>query len=155
MCLLPPNTTDRLQPMDISVNKPAKDFLRKKFQEWYADQVTRQLQGKNVEEVELEAIDLPLPLLRELGAGWLVEMFQFIADNPQFIVNGFAHAGITGALDFIEDLDGLEEDDEDSEVASDDDESEVSGDNEELLEMAGVSDDVEEEDDEIDMNTCD
>ena len=31
VCLLPPNTTDRLQPMDISVNKPAKEFLRKKF----------------------------------------------------------------------------------------------------------------------------
>ena len=29
VCLLPLNTTDRLQPMDISVNKPAKDFLRK------------------------------------------------------------------------------------------------------------------------------
>jgi len=31
-CLLPPNTTDRLQPMDMSVNKPAKAFMRKQFQ---------------------------------------------------------------------------------------------------------------------------
>ena len=27
--LLPPNTTDSLQPMDLSVNKPAKDFFYK------------------------------------------------------------------------------------------------------------------------------
>ena len=51
VCLLPPNTTDLLQPIDISVNKPAKEYLRQKFQEWYADQVIRQLEGKNVEEV--------------------------------------------------------------------------------------------------------
>ena len=33
---VPPNCTDRLQPMDLSVNKPLKEFMRKKFQEWYA-----------------------------------------------------------------------------------------------------------------------
>ena len=31
---LPANTTNRLQPMDISVNKAAKDFFRHKFNEW-------------------------------------------------------------------------------------------------------------------------
>jgi len=30
--LIPPNCTDRLQPMDLSVNKPAKDFLQNKLQ---------------------------------------------------------------------------------------------------------------------------
>ena len=29
--IVPPNSTDRLQPLDVSVNKPAKDFLRTKF----------------------------------------------------------------------------------------------------------------------------
>ena len=33
VCLLPPNMTDRLQPLYISVNKPAKYFLQQKFQE--------------------------------------------------------------------------------------------------------------------------
>ena len=34
--LIPPNCTDRLQPLDLSVNKAAKEFLRRQFQTWYA-----------------------------------------------------------------------------------------------------------------------
>ena len=29
--------------MDFTVNKPAKDFLKQKFQEWYPDQILKQL----------------------------------------------------------------------------------------------------------------
>ena len=43
---VPPNCTDRLQPLDVSLNKPAKVFLRDKFQEWYAQQVCKQLEGE-------------------------------------------------------------------------------------------------------------
>ena len=41
--LVPPNCTDRLQPLDLSVNKAAKEFLRRKFHEWYAKQVCSHL----------------------------------------------------------------------------------------------------------------
>ena len=36
-CLIPPSSTDRLQPMDVAVNKPVKAFLKQKFQMWYAE----------------------------------------------------------------------------------------------------------------------
>ena len=39
VCLLPANTTDLLQPMDISVNKPAKSFLKEQFSIWYSEQL--------------------------------------------------------------------------------------------------------------------
>ena len=93
-CLLPPNTTDKLQPLDISVNKPAKEFLRLKFQEWYAEQI--RLGGCHV---ELEPVDLGLLVMKELRAKWLEEMYQYICDNPQFIVNGFLKAGIPKAVE--------------------------------------------------------
>ena len=44
VCLLPANTTDLLQPMDVSVNKPAKSFLKKQFSEWYSEQLLQQIQ---------------------------------------------------------------------------------------------------------------
>jgi len=33
IALLPPNMTDKLQLLDISVNKPAKSFVKRKFKE--------------------------------------------------------------------------------------------------------------------------
>ncbi len=38
-----------------------------------------------------------------IGAKWLVEMAEYISDNPQFIINGFVRSGITGAIDGVED----------------------------------------------------
>lgn len=74
VCLLPSNTTDRLQSMDISVNKPAKDHLRDQFNLWYSEQVVAQLEGdvSDIEQVELRPIDLGMPAMKELGAKWLV-----------------------------------------------------------------------------------
>ena len=126
VCLLPPNTTDRLQPMDISVNKPAKDFLKR---QWYFEQVVAQLEGEDtsdLESIELEPINfglpanLGLPALKEIGAKWLVEMEVYICDNPQIIVNGFIHLRITAALDG-QDIDDLVESDENSEHNSGED----------------------------------
>lgn len=36
---IPPYCTEKLQIMDLSVNKCAKDYLNKEFHEWYASEV--------------------------------------------------------------------------------------------------------------------
>jgi len=46
------NCTDRLQPLDLSVNKPAKGFLRSKFREWYGNKICKQL-DKGMAEVDI------------------------------------------------------------------------------------------------------
>ena len=98
-CLLPPNTTDCLQPMDLTVNNPAKDFLKCRLEEWYAKQITKQLEGQDIETAVLQPIDLSLPALKELGAKWMVELADYFGENPQIVVNGFVKAGIVQALD--------------------------------------------------------
>ena len=121
VCLLPPNTTDRLQPMDISVNKAVKDYLRRQFDQWYSEQVMAQLDDvADPEAIELQPIDLGLPALKELGAKWLVDMAAHISENPQIIVNGFIHSGITGALDGQQPAD-FDTPESDLELDSDDD----------------------------------
>ena len=105
-CLIPPNTTDHLQPMDVAVNKPAKAFLKQKFQMWYAEQISVQLEdAASVKDLIIEPIDLCMARKEEVSASWLVEMWDYIANNPQFIVNGFLHAGINKALDGEDDSD--------------------------------------------------
>ena len=84
--LIPANCTDRLQPLDISVNKPAKDFLRKQFQEWYSAKICRQFQGLDPKE----PVDLRLTVMKPLGATWMISLYQHLKRNPTIIKNGFS-----------------------------------------------------------------
>jgi len=88
--MVPPNCTDRLQPLDVSVNKAAKEFLRNEFQEWYAKQVCEQLKGTAVKQ----PVDLRLSVVKSLGAKWMVGFYDYMQTKPEIVVNGFRGAGI-------------------------------------------------------------
>ena len=62
--------------MDILVNKPAKDFLNRKFNERYTEQVMKQLEntGDELEDAQLQPIQMGMPVMKEISAKWLVEM---------------------------------------------------------------------------------
>ena len=87
---IPANCTDRLQPLDLSVNKPAKYFLRGKFEEWYAAQI--------YEQGTSSPITFPLHLMKPLGATWIKELHTYLVKRPDIIRNGFRAAGITSTL---------------------------------------------------------
>ena len=91
---VPANCTDRLQPMDLSINKSVKDFLRKKFMEWYSTQVMEKL-SKNESQV---AVDFKLSTMKPLGVKWLIELFDYLKTNQSIVTNGFKAAGICDIL---------------------------------------------------------
>ena len=76
LAIVPAGCTDRIQPLDVSVNKDVKDCLRRQFQEWYSDQILRQLQQNESEQIT--PVDLRLSVVKPLSAKWLIGAFEYI-----------------------------------------------------------------------------
>ena len=76
--LVPANCTDRLQPLDLSVNKAAKEYLRGEFQTWYAKQISQQVQGYSEKPV-----DLRLTAVKSLGAKLLKGLYDYLKAKPE------------------------------------------------------------------------
>ena len=88
--LVPANCTDRLQPLDLSVNRSVKAFLRNQFQTWYAKEVCSQLQGRT----ESKHLDLKLSAVKPLIAKWMKSCYDYIKSKPDIVQNSFREAGI-------------------------------------------------------------
>ena len=94
---IPSNFSDRLQPVDVSVNKPLKNQLCNNFTRWYASEVQEQFEkGTSIEEVK---VDLQLSVMKELEAKWLVSAYDYIKGNGSIIQNGFKEVGILDAVE--------------------------------------------------------
>ena len=92
--IIPENCIDRLQPLDVSVNKPVKDFIKAKFQKWYGQQVAQQLREGGI----MHAVDTRLSIMKPLSAEWLVSMYDHFRQQEDIIRHGFSHCGITECL---------------------------------------------------------
>lgn len=82
--VVPANCTDRLQPLDVSINKPVKFFLHQLFQEWYAQMICEQLHEP---PTQVNAVQK-----------WMIKIYNYIKSNPEIIRNEFKDAGITDFL---------------------------------------------------------
>ena len=94
---VPPNCTDRLQPMDLSINKSVKDYLRDKFQKWYSSEVEKSYH----QDKSTTPVDLRMSLMKPLGAGWLVGAYNYIKEKDSLVKNGYKSAGITDILNKV------------------------------------------------------
>ena len=90
--MIPANCTDRLQLLNISVNKAAKEFLRRQFHDWYAKQICKQLK----DDTQVVLVDLKLSTVKPLGARWMMNLYDYLEAEPEIVtvVNGFRGAVI-------------------------------------------------------------
>lgn len=94
VAIVPANCTDRLQPLDVSVNKAVKDYLRTQFQDWYSDQVCQQLHHQVDTKIPLEPIDLRMNIVKPLSGKWMKSLYEYIKSKPEIVKNGFRESGI-------------------------------------------------------------
>ena len=85
--IVPPNCTDWLQPLDVSVNQAAKQFLQSKFENWYADNIVAQ---KNIDK-DIEPVEMKPSVVKPFAAKWMIDLYSYLIANPQIIKNGFKH----------------------------------------------------------------
>ena len=88
--IVPPNCTDRLQPLDVGINKPVKDLLRRKFTDWYAEKIVAQKDGTTANQ----PVDMKLSIMKPIGAKWMIEASDYIQSHLDMIRNGFKNTGI-------------------------------------------------------------
>ena len=94
---VPPNMTKFYQPLDLTVNGYAKRFMARKFNHWYTEQVSAQLdKGVTIDEIDIK---LRLSLLKPLHAGWMVDLYNHMTGEAKKIIDsGWTSSGIKDAI---------------------------------------------------------
>ena len=79
------------------MNGPSKSFLSAKFQDWYACQITTQLQaGTDVYPISIKT---NLSVIKPLHAQWISGLYDHLRNKRDLTIIGFEIAGITEAID--------------------------------------------------------
>ena len=101
---IPQNCTDRLQPLDLAVNKPLKDQMKKQLHYWYAGEVRKKLKATpGTGNDNNKVVDSKLTRLKPHGMQWLVDTCSSVERND-FIQIGYSEAGITSAMSHMFDF---------------------------------------------------
>ena len=94
-----PAVTHFFQPLNLTVNREAKRFIKDKFTTWCSDEVKQQIEsGGDCTDIN---VDLRLTVLKPLHTVWLVDLYNHLSSpvGVGHIAKGWEKAGISGLLD--------------------------------------------------------
>lgn len=141
LAVIPGGLTSVLQPLDVCLNKPFKDRLRKMWIDWMTSGSATLTKGGNLMKPDITVV-----------VAWVKEAWESIPE--EMVRKSFLKCGISNAMDGSQD-DALYQDadettaESESETESDDDNDEYTADaeftQEQYDELFGQSDDDEEE----------
>ena len=76
--IIPPNCTDRLQPLDVNVSRVAQ-FLQSKFENWYAVNIVAQ---KNINK-DIKPVKMKLSIVKPIAAKWMIDLYSCKSPDNQ------------------------------------------------------------------------
>ena len=80
MVSVPNNWTNYFQPLDLTVNKSSKDFLRDEAQTWYSNEIAKQMsEGKRTDQIK---VDVRLSVVKPLH-GLDYQILQLRPEPPR------------------------------------------------------------------------
>jgi hypothetical protein len=90
LAVIPGGLTSKCQPLDVAINKPFKDNLRKEWHFWMSNGGAGYTEAGNLRRAKISDV-----------CGWVKRAWESISDN--IIVYSFKKCGISNALDGSED----------------------------------------------------
>lgn len=95
---VPAACTDKLQPLDLSLNREYKEQLKGHFHDWYSQQVVQQLSAREDETGEKQLdkvfVDIKTSVVKPIHAQWLISTHETMSSRSALIQSGFRKAGL-------------------------------------------------------------
>ena len=82
--IVPHNLTNKFQPLDITINKPAKSFISNKYNEGFFKQVSQQLE-KGIQQADVK-VSLGFIDLKVMHAKWILELYHHLCHQNEIIM---------------------------------------------------------------------
>ena len=86
------------QPLDLTVNGYAKKFMSRKFNSWYTDQISLQLEkGVPIDEIDIK---LHQSLMKPLHAEWITNFYNHMTtlELKKVIESSWLSSGVQDAI---------------------------------------------------------